>query len=225
MLDFYRWQTGPALLVSFGLITSAIAPLTNAATAQASPMPQTVAQLFPGSGSNQLVAIPAGTRIPVRYDQAEKIVVAPNETLPLTLVVSKNIRSASGQLLIPAWSEVRGRLEPVQGGSQFVAEELVLTNGTRYFLNASSDVVTTTQEVRPGIDTNSVLKGAAIGAGAATILSGVTGRRRITLGKILIGAGVGAAGGAVLGKKREQVIVVNPARDLTLTLNSRLALR
>jgi hypothetical protein len=225
MLDFYRWQTGPALLVSFGLITSAIAPLTNAATAQASPTPQTVAQLFPGSGSNQLVAIPAGTRIPVRYDQAEKIVVAPNETLPLTLVVSKNIRSASGQLLIPAWSEVRGRLEPVQGGSQFVAEELVLTNGTRYFLNASSDVVTTTQEVRPGIDTNSVLKGAAIGAGAATILSGVTGRRRITLGKILIGAGVGAAGGAVLGKKREQVIVVNPDRDLTLTLNSRLALR
>jgi len=111
-------------------------------------------------------------------------------------------------------------------GTEFgLAEELVLTNGTRYFLNASSDVVTTTQEVRPGIDTNSVLKGAAIGAGAATILSGVTGRRRITLGKILIGAGVGAAGGAVLGKKREQVIVVNPDRDLTLTLNSRLALR
>ncbi len=225
MLDFYRWQTGPALLVSFGLITSAIAPLTTAATAQASPTPQTVAQLFPGSGSHQLVAIPAGTRIPVRYDQAEKIVVAPNETLPLTLLVSRNIRSASGQLLIPAWSEVRGRLEPVQDGSQFVAEELVLTNGSRYSLNASSDVVTTTQEVRPGIDTNSVLKGAAIGAGAAAILSGVTGRRRITLGKILIGAGVGAAGGAVLGKKRERVIVIHPNRDLTLTLNSRLALR
>lgn len=222
MIDLHRWQTGPALLVTLGIISSAIAPLTTATPVLAKPTSQ-IAQVFPDS--YRTVAIPAGTSIPVRYDQAEKIVVAPNETLPLTLIVAKNIRSASGQLLIPARSEVQGRLEPVDGGSQFVAETLILNNGKRYNLDAYSDVVTTTQEVRPGIDTGSVLKGAAIGAGAATIISGVTGRKRITLGKILIGAGVGAAGGVLLGKRREKVVVINPNRDLTLTLNSRLALR
>jgi len=171
-----------------------------------------------------VVAIPEGTRLPVRYEKAEKVVVARNETLPLTLVIARNIRSASGQMLIPAGSEVRGELQPADGGSQFIAEELILTDDTRYFIDAASDVVETTQEIRPGINTGSVLKGAAIGAGAATIISGITGKKRITLGKILIGAGVGAAGGALLGKRRETVVVIEPDRDLDLTLNSRLAL-
>lgn len=224
MIHSRRWQTAPALLALVSMTTSAIAPFGIAASVNANPAPYTTAQLFPPSGSSR-VTIPAGTQIPVRYDQAEKIVVAPNETLPLTLVVARNIRSSSGRLLIPAWSQVQGRLVPAQGGSQFIADELILADGSRMALDASSDVVTTTEEVRPGADTGSILKGAAIGAGAATIISGVTGRKRITLGKILIGAGAGAVGGLLLGKRRERVVVINPETDLALTLDAPLALR
>jgi len=92
-------------------------------------------------------------------------------------------------------------------------------------IDATSEVVTRTQEIVPGTNTDAVLKGAAVGAGAATIISGVTGKKRITLGKILIGAGAGALGGLVFGKKRADVIVVKPNTDLTLTLNAALTLR
>lgn len=218
------WKSGSALLVTFGMVSSTIAPLSLPAVA-VTPNSQTLAQLFPSQPSARRLAIPAGTRLPVRYDGAEKIVLLPTETLPLTLKIDRNIRASDRTLLIPAGSEVKGKLRPTNGGSQFVADSLVLTNGSQYYLNASSEVVTTTQEVTPGVDTGAVLKGAAIGAAAASVISGVTGKRRITLGKILIGAGAGAVGGLLLGKKKADVIVVNPESDLELTLNSSLALR
>ena len=122
-------------------------------------------------------------------------------------------------------SKIKGELRPVEGGSQFYAQEITLTDGTVLPIDATSQVVTKTQEIVPGTNTDAVLKGAAIGAGAAAIISGVTGGKRITLGKILIGGGAGALGGLLLGKKRADVIVINPKADLTLTLNSPLVLR
>lgn len=223
MLKLSRWQSAPALAVIVGMASCTIAPLSMPAPSVASPAPYTIAQLFPSQpSSNRRVAIPAGTRIPVRYDEAEKVVLLPTETVPLTLVVAKNIRSSSNTLLIPAWSEVKGKLKPADGGSQFVAEEIVLTDGTRLPMRASSRVVTTTQEVRRGANTGSILKGAAIGSAAAAVISGVTGNRKITLGKILIGGGAGAVGGLLLGKKKADVVVVNPDEDLELTLDSSL---
>jgi hypothetical protein len=80
-------------------------------------------------------------------------------------------------------------------------------------------------EVRPGVNTNAVWKGAAIGSGAAAIISGLAGNRRITLGKVVLGAGAGALGGLLLGKRQpEEVIVINPTQDLTLTLEASLNL-
>jgi hypothetical protein len=127
-------------------------------------------------------------------------------------------------MLIPAGSEIRGRVVPVNGGSQFVADTLVLPDGTSYPINAQSQVVTRTEQVSRTNGT-AIATGAAVGAGAAALLSGITGRRRINAGKVLAGAGVGALGGLLLGKKRNEVVVIYPNRDLTLTLNSGLALR
>jgi hypothetical protein len=224
MFHLNRWQSGTSLMVTLGFMTTAIAPLTLTNPATATPTPAyTLAQLFPSQPSNTVV-IPAGAQIPVRYNAAQKIVIAPNETVPLTLTVAKNVRSSSGLLLIPAGSQVSGRLQPVSGGSQFIADNLVLTNGTRLRLDADSDVVSRTQEVQPGVNGDALIKGSVIGAGAATILSGVLGNRRITFRKIAAGAGAGALGGLLFGKKKNEVIVINPDNDLTLTLNSRLAL-
>jgi hypothetical protein len=223
MFNFSRWQSKTAFVIALGMTSPAIAPLAIAATA--APAPYTVAQLFPSQQAPRRVAIPVGTRLPIRYDGAEKVVVSPTETTPLTLVLDRNIRSSSGDLLVRSGSQIRGELRPADGGSQFYAQQITLTDGTVLSIDATSEVVTRTQEIVPGTNTDAVLKGAAVGAGAATIISGVTGRRRITLGKILVGAGAGALGGLVFGKKRADVIVVEPNTDLTLILNDPLVLR
>ncbi len=222
MLKMTR-QSGSALVLALGLSSGAIAPFTLSAPSVASPAPLTVAQLFPTSPSVvKRVAIPAGTRLPVQSTNNAKITVKPTETVNLNLVVARNIRSASGSLLIPAGSEVRGRLQPVEGGSQFVANQIVLTDGTRLAVDAQSQVIATNREVTGGASTGSVLTGTAIGAGAAAAIAGITGNRKITLGKVLIGAGAGAVGGVLLGKKKTDVVTINPSTDLNLTLNSAL---
>jgi hypothetical protein len=222
MLKLTR-QSGSALLLALGMSSSAIAPFTLSAPSVAAPAPLTVAQLFPTSPSSmRRVAIPAGTRLPVQYTKTDKVIVLPTETVNLNLYVSRNIRSSSGALLIPAGSEVRGKLKPADGGSQFVADQIILTDGTRLAVDAQSQIIATNQEITKGTNTGSILTGAAIGAGAAAAISGITGNRRITLGKILIGAGAGAVGGLVLGKKKVDVVTINPNTDLNLTLNSSL---
>lgn len=224
MVNFSRWQSGTAFAMALSMASTAIAPFAIASTATATSSPYLVAQLFPSQQSPRRLAIPTGTSLPVRYDGAEKIVVSPNETSPLTLLLARNIRSSNGEILVRAGSQIRGELRPVEGGSQFYAREIRLENGTVLPIDATSEVVTKTQEIVPGTNTDAVLKGAAIGAGAAAIISGVTGKKRITLGKILIGGGAGALGGLIFGKKRADVIVVDPNKDLTLILNSPLTL-
>lgn len=208
----------PVLMATLTLLTGAIAPFTVMPVAVAAPQ---LAQLFPGAPSTNLT-IPAGTQLPARYDAAEKIVVAPNETVPLTLTIARTVRLANGTVLIPAGSRVAGSIQPVGDGSQFVAETLILPNGTRQPISARSEVITKRQEVQPGVNGDALIKGSAIGAGAATILSGLLGNRRITLGRVLLGAGAGAAGGLIFGKRRAEVIVIDSNRDLRLTLDAPL---
>ncbi|MBF2028966.1 MAG: hypothetical protein IGS48_19765 [Oscillatoriales cyanobacterium C42_A2020_001] len=222
MLLHHRSHLFPTLVASVSLITSAIAPFTLPLQSLATPAPITVAQLFPNSSAPRNVTLPAGTRIPTRYDGAEKIVVAPNETLPLTVTVSRNLRLSNGTVLVPAGSRVSGRVQPVGDGSQFVADTLILPDGTRSPLNARSDVISKRQEVQPGVNGDALIKGSAIGAGAAAILSGILGNRRITLGRVLLGAGAGAAGGLIFGKRKAEVIVIDSDSDLVLTLDSPL---
>lgn len=219
MYTFTFWKSGTAALMALTITAGATAPIFVPAPA--------AAQLFPQSNqvprSNQ-VTISSGTSIPVRYEEAEKIVVSPNERMPLTLKVAANITNRSGNVLIPSGSLIEGELQPAEGGSQFVARELVTYQGVRQPINATSKVIKTSK-VGQGINTGSILKGAVVGAAAAAALGGLTGNRRISTGEVLVGTGVGAAGGAVLGRKRADVVVIEPDADLDLTLRSSLPLR
>jgi len=216
MSSFNSWQSGTAALMALAIATGSTAPIVITAPASA--------QLFPQSTRTTQVTIPTGTSIPVRYDQAEKIVITSTETMPVTLTVAANIVNRSGSILIPAGSLVVGQMQPANGGSQFVARELVTYQGRRQPINAASNVISTTQVSR-GPSTGNILKGAAVGAAAAAALGGLTGDRKISVGEVLIGTGVGAAGGLVLGRKKADVVVVDPDTDLDLTLRSSLALR
>lgn len=224
MLTLKKLHSNTALMLAIGLTSTGLAPLTIAAQANATPV-YTLAQLFPSQRLAQRVRLPIGTVLPVTYDKADKIVIAPTEKMPVTLTIARNLRSSSGTLLIASGSRVEGELRPVNNGTQFVANTLVMTNGDRLALDATSNVVTKTETINKGTNVRGILTGAALGSGAATIISGVTGNKKITLGKVLIGTGAGALGGLLLGgQKKTEVVVINPNTDLNLTLNSALAL-
>jgi len=217
MSRFNPLVSGTSTLIALSMIFGAAAPIMTTAPASA--------QLFPSRpGNTSTLTIPYGTAIPVRYDKADKIVVTPTESVPLTLTVAANIRSRSGTLLIPAGTQVVGQLQPVNGGSQFVAEQLIFYGNRSQRIEATSNIITQTQEVS-GANTGNILKNAAIGGAAAAAIGAITGNRKIEVAEVLGGAGVGALSGLLLGRKKADVVVINPNTDLNLTLRSNLAIR
>ncbi|MEH2370468.1 S-layer homology domain-containing protein [Nostoc sp.] len=192
---------------------------SNQASAINSPYVVAVGSTTPTPTS---VTIAQGTAIPVKYDKAEKILVTKDETSPLTLTVSQNVVTQDGSVVIPAGSQVVGQLKPATGGSQFVAEKLVLTSGQEYQLNASSDVITKTETVKKGTSLGSIIKNTVLGAGAATAVSAVTGDRAIATEEVLGGAGIGALVGLFFGKNSVDLIAIDPNTDLQMTINQNL---
>lgn len=171
------------------------------------------------------VTIPAGTTIPVTYDK-DKILVTKDETVPLTVKVAANITTSDGRVLIPAGSSVIGELRPVkdQGGSQFVAQKIVI-NGQEKTINASSNVITTTETVRKGVNVGNLVKNAALGTAAAAAIAAVTGDRAIATEELLIGGGAGVVLNLIqtfLGQNSIDLIAIQPNTDMDLKLNSPL---
>ena len=226
-----RWQAKPALLMTLGIMSAAIAPILSQGAAIANsipqqPQPYQVSQLF----ERARIVIPAGTTLQVDYENEDddenidKVIVKPDETAPLTLTVATDIKTASGTILIPAGSEITGELRPLddgQVGTHFVADELILLNGNEYELDAISQPVTRTEVITEDSDPD-ILKGAIIGAAAAAVLAEVLGS--IDILEVIGGAGLGALGILVFGGDSEdvEVVVVDPDRDLDVTLQSSL---
>lgn len=211
--------SGLSLLLSVGIAApAAIAQVGASRPFPGSPQPGSQSVIVQ-SGP---VTIPAGTTLPVRYDEAERILVTPEETVPLTLFVAANIRDRNGQVLIPFGSEIVGEIQPAERGSQFIADEIII-NGRSQFLQADSAVVTRTEEVREGASTGNILEGAAIGGAAAAVLAEVTGG--IDALEVLGGAGLGALGGFLLNRgDTAELVVIEPNRDLDVTLSAPLVL-
>ncbi len=166
----------------------------------------------------------AGTAIPVTYEKS-KILLAAQETVPLTLITRQAVSAPAGNVLIPVGTQVVGELRPAQNGSQFVARELVFADGRRMAVNAASQVVTRTEEISQGINLGNVLRNAAIGGAAAAGIAAVTGDTAIATEEVLGGVGAGILAGLLLERNRVTLISVNPESDLTLTINSDLAMR
>jgi len=169
------------------------------------------------------VRIPAGNTIAVQYSK-DKILLGPDEKVPLILTVPQNITNAQGQTLIPSGTQVVGELRTVSGGAQFFASELVFANGQRMALNATSKVVTTTERVDKGVSIGKLVQNAALGAAAAAAIAAVTGDRALATEEILGGAGIATLLGLFLGRDSVTLSSVNPDTDLAVTLNSDLLL-
>lgn len=216
MLSLRRWQSGTAVLLSLGIFSTVAAPLTLLAT----PSP-VLAQ-----SQVTVATIPAGTIIPVRSEDAKKILVTPTETSPLTLIVRSDIRAPLGAILIPAGSQVKGQLQPTGNGQQFVATQIILPSSKVLTTDARSQVVTRTETIRKGVKPTSVAVGTVVGAGAATALSAIFGggSRGIKAWRVLAGAGTGAVAGSLTGLRKTTLISIDPNTDLDLTLQSSLTI-
>lgn len=168
--------------------------------------------------------IPQGFVIPIEYEES-KILVTPEETVPITLLVAADIKDRGRNILIPYGSEIAGQIQPSddQAGSFFTAEQIIFPDGTTQPIEAVSEVVTRTETVKKGADAGDIVKGAAIGGAAAAVLSGIFGK--IDTIEVLGGAGAGALAGVLLGKNQAELVSIDPNNDLDLTLLRSLTVR
>ena len=227
-----------SILITLTALVTAAAPFANITPAQA--------QLFPNQPNRNREriynppsqpnrdrdrnldlapnSVPRGFVIPLEYDE-EKILVTPEETVPLTLYVAADVKDSQRNVLIPYGSEVIGEIRPNEdeSGSFFLAQELVLPNGTTQSIDAISEVVTRRETVKKGAGAGDILQGAAIGAAAAAVLSKVLGDTEFL--EVLGGAGAGAIAGLLLGGNKVELISIDPNSDLNITLQTDLSLR
>ncbi|MBK1990586.1 conjugal transfer protein TrbI [Sphaerospermopsis aphanizomenoides BCCUSP55] len=223
MSSLMGWQSSTAALMAMAITTSAVTPLFTFAPAQAQ---------F-NLNQSRTVTIPANVTLPVTYEK-EKVIVTPGERLPLTLRIANDVIDSNRNVLIPARTEVVGELEPVnlnsgyynqnKKGVRFVARELVFPSGKRQQINANSRTISETERISQGTDTGQILTDAAIGAGAASVISLLTGNKKIEVLEPVAGAAAGALASVLLRKKQADVYVLRPEDDLDITLGSNLVL-
>jgi hypothetical protein len=228
MSKLYRIKTGTAAFMAMALTTGAIAPMIALAPAQAQY----------NIGQSRSTTIPANVTLPVTYEK-EKVVVTPGESMSLKLRIANDIIDRNRTVLIPARTEVIGRLEPVDlygrdypsdrnnentRGVRFVASELVFPSGRRLPINARSKTITETERISKGASTSNILTDAAIGAGAASVISLLTGNRKLETLEPVIGGVLGAGASVLLRKKQADVFVLRPEEDLDITLTSNLVI-
>lgn len=219
MTDLHR-QRKTAALIAIAITTSAIAPMFSLTPAPA--------QIFRSQRRDIAIPASAGKQFPVTYEK-DKIIVTPDETIPLTVNLAKDIIDVNGNVLIPQGSQLVGQLEPAtknsKKGTQFVARELIFPNGNRQDIDATSSVITRKEKISKGTDTSKIVQDAAIGAGAASVIGLIT-DHKIRLIEPILGAGAGAAASVLLRRKQAEVIVVKPQNgDLDVKLRSDLQLQ
>jgi hypothetical protein len=223
MTILHQWKYRTAVLLTMAITTTAVIPIIPPANAQYNIRP------------SRTVTIPGNANVtfPVTHDQ-EKIVVSRGETLDLTLRIANDISDSQRNVLIPINTKVVGQLQPVYlnnrnrdsknvRGVRFVARELIFPSGRRQSVNASSQVITTTETITKS-DSSQILTDAAIGAGTSTAISLITGNRKIEILEPVTGAAAGALASVLLRKKEAEVFVLRPEQDLRLVLNSNLVI-
>lgn len=227
MNHFLYWKSGTATLMAVTITAGTLASVAFPAVKAGAQTPD----LFNRNRvitQYRTVSIPRGVRIPVTYDK-NKILVTPDETSSLKLKVARNIVDRNGNLLIPEGTEIEGQLEPAtdrygEKGSRYVAKQLVFSDGRRQPIDATSRVVTRKETIKKGPSTGTILTDAAIGAGAASVISLITGNRKIEVLEPVAGGAAGALASILLRKKQVEVVSIDPKRDLDLTLESDLLL-
>jgi hypothetical protein len=220
-----RWKPSLAVLTALSLGAGTIAPLIGLErSASAGIFAQQDDSLrYNRISQNTSTRVREGTTVEVEQPDGKRIIVTPDETVAVTLVTRDAVRSQGGTVLIPRGTKVEGEFRPYQDGTQFVARRLLLRDGTERNINARTNVVNYRKKIQRGTNTDPIWQGALVGGGASVLISSIVTRPGIF--KTLAGAGAGALAGYLIGgRKRSEVIVVDPDQPLSLTFDSDLVL-
>jgi hypothetical protein len=225
MKSLRRWKSGAAAMMAMAMTAGTVAPIFISTPANAQyriGQPRNNRDF----NYNREITIQSGAFIPTKYDK-DKILVARDESVDVTLTVPDNVIDSRGNILIPNGSKIKGRIQPAttrsQKGAQFIAREIEFPSGRKQDLYAESNIVTRTEKITRGSNTGQVLTDAAYGAGAAALIGLITGNKKIELGELLAGGGVGAAASILLRRNNAELISIDPDRDLSrLRLTSQL---
>jgi hypothetical protein len=220
-----RWHSSLAVLTALSLGAGTIAPLfAFERPANAGIFAQ---QVNGGLLHNNRIAqnnsgrVRAGTTVEVEQPDGKRIVLTPDETVAVTLVTRDPVRSQSGTILIPRGTKIEGEFRPAQDGTEFVARRIIFRDGTERNINARTNIVNYRKKIQRGTNTDPIWQGALVGGGASVLISSIVTRPGIF--KTLAGAGAGALAGYLIGgRKRTEVIVVDPDQPLSLTFDSDL---
>lgn len=233
MSVYLHKKKGKSGLIAVSLVTGIALPILNCLSVGAQFPPNSVTKI-PVPPEPILVQtnltttarvntnIPKGTKIFVNKKDAEKIVVATDETVALTVKIEKSVVSPWGTTLLPAGSEIVGEITPASRGSQFIAKEIII-DGESSPIEAYSGIITNTERIRRGANAGTIIKGALLGGGAAAAIAALTGDRAIATEEVLGGSGVGAIASWLIAKRWVDVVVIDPQQDLDLTLATDLA--
>jgi hypothetical protein len=159
-----------------------------------------------------------GSAVPVAAPANATQFLDPGRDANASLVVSQDVLDNRGGVVLPKGSEVRGRFAPVAGGLKFVADG-VLLNGQYTSVRASSDVIPDEKDPRE-YEGGAIAGDAGIGAAGGALLGALTGG--VSLGGVLGGAAAGVLVGNVTAPR---VVVVRPDRSINLRLDAPVAIR
>ncbi|MBD1864428.1 MULTISPECIES: S-layer homology domain-containing protein [Trichocoleus] len=171
---------------------------------------------------NPELRIAQGTKVNVKYEASDKVVVAPGESINMTVTTASDIKNSQGKVLVPANSRLEGQLIPRYSGStflgtQFVAQRLLVGTQTYNNLNVTSPLVTAKA---PEEAKRQSLEDTAITAAARTIADTVLGRS-VKPADILTTILTGRTPGTTpTTNTQNQLVIIDPETDLPLTFGS-----
>lgn len=165
--------------------------------------------------------IPAGTAIPVQYNQGKKILLTKEETFSLSLTVTDNIKNSQGQIIIPDGSQIVGEIKPDGQGSRFLSQKIFLKTSQpqEKSIDAISAVFTRLERIIKGVNPDKIIQGAVLGKTAASVLASFTSDQPISEG-LLRGGGLEVLAGWLLRGESVELLSINTKEDLKLTLRS-----
>lgn len=212
-------------LMVVGVSVLTFTPVFLVTSSRAEPSSKTAQEL--ATTPNHLM-LPVGTQIPIRYDQAEKILLTKEDTITLKLKVATNITNADGTIVIPDGSEIIGEIKPSGKGSQFFSQAVLIKTENQTHLETSLDaisqVITQIETLVKGVNYEELFKKATLGQKAEKVIASFieySKNRRTQLDS----AEIEALAGWFLGAETLELVSINPEKDLNLTLRSELILK
>ncbi|BAC89656.1 hypothetical protein [Gloeobacter violaceus] len=205
------------------LLSLAVVGLVGAAGAFLPVQAQQYSQYEYNRGGNRqfdvgVTRLAPGTIVPVSpADQQGTVYLDPGTAKLTSMVIAEDVYDAGGNIALPAGTEIRGTFKPVKGGLRFFADSASI-NGRYYTMRASSRVLKDIKDPRQ-TSAGNIAADAGIGAAGGALV-----------GSLFGGAGWGALGGAIAGTAignagASQVVVISDNDPVDLRLEAPLTLR